>query len=142
METQTGGKMECGSIDTPPSRSNMTIWGIVEFVIMIFIGASCLLNVLDTIHYTMNVWNIVWFVGNAFGVAGLIFVILGLLQSNGRYFNIGMICFFINIVISIVCIVFSIIGYGSAVYFGTIVTVCLDIFMAYVLWRQSSHLQA
>ena len=133
--------VECGNIDTPPSRTNITIWGIVEFIIMCFIGLSCLGTILGSFYNTINFVSIIGFVGAGFGFAGLIFVILGLLQSNGRYFNIGMICFFINILIAIVCIIFSIIN-GSHVYFGTILTICLDIFMAYVLWRQSGHLQA
>ena len=133
--------VECGNIDTPPSRTNITIWGIVEFIIMCFIGLSCLGNIFEILRYDITLWSIISFVGAGFGFAGLVFVILGLWQSNGYYFNIGMICFFINILIAIVCIIFSIIN-GSHVYFGTILTICLDIFMAYVLWRQSGHLQA
>ena len=135
--------VECGNIDTPPSRSNMTIWGIVELVIMILIGVSCAFNVMDAISYRMNVWNIVWFVGNAFGVAGLIFVILGLFFTGGYHFRIGMICFFVSIIIAIIYLVITILHVGQReIYFSTIVYLCLDIFMAYVLWRQSGHLSA
>ena len=133
--------VECGNIYTPPSRSNMTIWGIVELVVMVLIGVSCLLNVLDALHYKMNLWTIIWFVGNGFGVAGLVFVILGLFFTGGYHFRIGMICFFISIITAIIYIVIMIIDYQS-VYFSTIIYLCLDIFMAYVLWVQSGHLSA
>ena len=135
--------VECGNIDTPPSRSNMTIWGIVEFIIMIFIGVSCALNVINALGYSMSFWGIIWFVGNGFGVAGLVFVILGLFFTGGYHFKIGMICFFISILIAIVYIVITILRVeGREFYFSTAVYLCLDIFMAYVLWRQSGHLSA
>ena len=133
--------VECGNIYTPPSRSNMTIWGIVELVVMVLIGVSCLLNVLHTLGSHIDTLSIIWFVGNGFGVAGLVFVILGLFFTGVYHFRIGMICFFISIIIAIVYIVFQILS-GYEIYFATIVYLCLDIFMAYVLWVQSGHLSA
>ena len=134
--------VECGSIDTPPSRSNMTIWGIVELVVMCIIGLSCAGNVIDILNYgTIGTWAIISLIGSGFGVAGLVFVILGLVYNNANYLRIGMICFFISIIIALVCLVFSIL-YSEKIYFSTLVTACFKVFLAYVLWRQSGHLSA
>ena len=131
--------MECGNIDTPPSRTNITIWGICEFVVMCIIGLLCFFGFFDILRYgSIGVWEIIGLVGNGFGIAGLIFVCLGLWQSNGSHFKIGILCFLVSILIDIVCAVFHFINNGLPL--AGILRICLNIFLAYVLWRQSSHL--
>lgn len=132
--------VECGNMETPPSRSNMTIWGIVELIVMGVIGLTCLFNLFDYVNRGIGgVWSIIGLVGNGLGLAGLVFICLGLYQSNSGHIKIGIICFLVSTLICCVCIVFSILN-GEKLYFGMIVTLALYIFIAYVLWKQSSHL--
>lgn len=132
--------MDCGNMETPPSRGNVTIWGIVEIVVLAIVGLLCLFNFFDILRFGhLGVWEIVGLVGNGLGVAGLIFVALGLFQSNSAHIKIGITCFLVSIIISIVVLVFRILG-GEKLYFGMVATVVLYIFLAYILWKQSSHL--
>lgn len=132
--------VECGNIDTPPSKANITIWGIVELILMVIIGLLCFFGFFDILRYSdINVWSIINLIGNGFGIAGLVFIILGLWQSNASYIKIGIVCFLVSILIYIVCLVYGILS-GAGISFKNLFSLLLNLFMAYVLWRQSSHL--
>ena len=133
--------IQCGSIDTPPSRSNITIWGIVELVIMFVIGILCLIDFFNLFSTEIGVRSIISIVGDGFGIAGLVFIILALWLGSGGHFKTGILCFLVSILITLVVIVWGLIS-GGSIGIRTILTVAFDVFLAYVLWRQSAQFTA
>ena len=131
--------IECGDIDTPPSRQSITIWGLVEFIIMCIIGIFCLIDFFNVFYTEITVRSIIAIVGDAFGIAGLVFIILGLWMSNSGHFRTGILCFLVSIIITLVVIVWGLIS-GASFTLRTLLVVVFDVFLAYVLWRQSAQL--
>ena len=129
--------VECGSIDQPPSFQNLTIWGIVTFVIMLVLGAMSLYGVIDGCKFGDSFYSILLLIGSLFGVAGLILVILSLIQSNGMYMKMGIVCFLISCLIHIVLLILYIIR-GEGFHASTILQLLLDIFLCYLFYRQSN----
>ena len=129
--------VECGSIDQPPSFQNLTIWGLVTFIIMLVLGVDSIYGVIDGCHFGDSFYSILLLVGSAFGVAGLIFVILSIIQHNGTHMKMGVLCFLISCVIHVVLLVLYIIR-GNGINFGSICQIALDIFLCYLFYRQSS----
>ena len=129
--------VECGTIDQPPSINNITVWGIVTFVIMAVLGVSSLMGVIEGCGFGHGFYSILLLVGSGFGVAGLIFVILSLVQKNGAHMKIGIICFLISCIIHTVLFILYLVG-GEKIYFANILQLLLDIFLCYLFYRQSN----
>ena len=131
--------VECGTIDQPPSVQNLTIWGIVTFVIMAVLGISSIYGVMEALKFG-SFWSIIGLVGSGFGVAGLIFVILSIVQNNPVYMKIGVFCFLVSCIINIVLFIIALIGAmgnKSEFYPGSLLTLLLDLFLCYLFYRQS-----
>ena len=127
-------KMECGDIHEPPSRSKVTIWCIVELVLMAIIGINCIYGFAEAMKMEF-LWAIIFLVGNGFGIAGLVFVILAIWKENGAFMKIGTLCFAIALIISIVIFILNLInGHVSG---SSIIHFIIDCFLCYVFWIQS-----
>ena len=98
--------MECGDIHEPPSRTKMTIWCIVEFVIMIFLGINCIYGFAENASLK-NFWNVIGLVANGFGIAGLLLVCYAMWAENGAFMKIGTLCFAVTLIFSIVLFIVS-----------------------------------
>ena len=130
--------VECGSMDQPPSIQNLTIWGIVTFVIMAVLGISSIYGVMEALNFP-SFWSIIGLIGSGFGVAGLIFVVLSIFQNNGVYMKIGCFCFLVSCIISLVLFILGLIGLMGEHKFhaGNLITLLLDIFLCYLFFLQS-----
>ena len=93
--------VECGSMKDPPSIENITVWGIITFVIMAVLGLASIYGVLNALQF-WSIWSILDLVASGFGVAGLIFVILSLVKKNPLYMKFGIICFLVNCICCLV----------------------------------------
>ena len=128
--------VECGSIEQPPSFTNITVWGIVTFIIMLILGVSSIMGVIEGCNFR-SFYSIILLIGSCFGVAGLIFVILSIVQNNGTHMKVGALCFLVSCIIHTVLLILYIVG-GKTIYFGNILQLCLDIFLCYLFYRQSN----
>ena len=129
--------VECGTIDQPPSFNNITVWGIVTFVIMAVLGVSSIMGVIEGCGFGNSFYSILLLIGSGFGVAGLIFVILSIVQKNGSHMKMGIVCFLISCIIHTVLFILYIVG-GKDIYFANILQLLLDIFLCYLFYRQSN----
>ena len=126
--------MECGDIHEPPSRSRVTIWCIVELVIMAILGINCIYGFAENAGLN-SFWDVIGLIANGFGIAGLILVILAIWQENGSYMKIGTLCFAVTLIISIVLFIVSLLhGHVSG---SSIIHFILNCFLCYVFWIQS-----
>lgn len=130
--------VECGAIDQPPSFSNITIWGIVTYICMLFVGISSIYGLLGGFA---DLWGIIGFIGSAFGVAGLIFAILAIVQKNGAHMKIAMTCFLISCVISAVLFVLLVFkgGINSGNFLHFVLHLLLCLFLCYLFFVQSKN---
>ena len=128
--------LECGSMNQPPSFSNITIWGIITLVIMLIVGIYSILGFIDALKFGNFLFSIVLLIGNGFGVAGLIFAILAIVQRNGNFMKIAALCFLVSCIVNIVVLVFSIVKFGF--YYQALLEILLDVFLCYLFWVQSS----
>ena len=95
------------------------------------------MGVIEGCGFGHGFYSILLLVGSGFGVAGLIFVILSLVQKNGAHMKIGIICFLISCIIHTVLFILYLVG-GEKIYFANILQLLLDIFLYYLFYRQSN----
>ena len=131
--------MECGDVREPPSRSKMTIWCIVELVIMAIVGINCVYGFFDSLQLEGNfIWVLISLIGNGFGVAGLIFVCLALWKESAAFMRIGILCYAVCLIIGIIIFIFSIFnGFRPS----SLIHVIFDIILCVIFWMQSGNLK-
>ena len=112
----------------------LLFWCIVELVLMAIIGLNCLYGFAEATKMN-SLLSIIFLVGNGFGIAGLIFVILGLWKENGGFMKTGTLCFAVALIISIVIFIFNILQ--GSITGSSIVHFILDCFLCYLFWIQS-----
>ena len=128
--------VECGSMNQLPSFSNITVWGIIIFIIMFVVGANSVFGVIHALDFKDSLLSILILIGSGFGVAGLIFAILAIVQSNLAHMKVAALCFLISCLVNVVLIVFSIIRDGF--FFGTILQIIFNVFLCYLFYVQSN----
>ena len=134
----------CGNIDSPPSRANMSLFAIVELVIMGVVGVLCLVDLYYLINNLKN-WDVIEIlrvVEYGLIVAGLCLIIIGLFCSISQYqIRTGILCFCIGAILAIVITILVLIRKQNeeSVVFN-ICYIILMTFLAWILWRQSGHL--
>ena len=137
------GCNSCGDLDRPPSRSNMSLFAIIEIVIMGVCGVLCLVQLINMFNSNTplnNVWTIVQIIIDILIVAGLVFVIYGLFCApSPAPIRTGILCFVVGAILALVVLVVQLVnGKGLTVY--ELCYMILLFFLAYILWRQSAHL--
>ena len=136
----------CGDLDRPPSRQNMSLIAIIELVVMLCVGIICGLDLVDLFDINRwELWEIIRAVRDALCVVGLVLVIIGLFFSISQYqIRSGTLCFCIGAILSVVIMVFMLLDkntyYSNKSKAYCIFYIVLNIFLAWILWRQSGHL--
>ena len=130
--------VECGSMSEPPSTSNITIWGIVTFVIMGILGILSIYGVLNALNF-WSLWSILDLIASGFGVAGLVFVIISIVKHNPSYMKLGIVCFLINCVCCLVLFIVNIIrnDIKTESILSWILRLIFDIFLCVLFYLQS-----
>ena len=129
--------VECGSMSSPPSFRNLTVWGIITFVIMLVIGITSINSVVPPLgfnHFFIDLLNLI---GGCFGVAGLVFAILSIIQSNAAHLKISMTCYFVSCLIMLLSFILGIIYSDPNV--NSILHLLLCIFLCYLFYVQSKN---
>ena len=138
----------CGDLDRPPSRQNMSLFAIIELVIMGVVGILCLIGLVDFIkalNKSSGSWDVITIlrlIEYVLIVAGLCLIIIGLFCSISQYqIRTGIMCFAVGGIISIVITVMYITDSRyEENFFYNICYIILMIFLVWILWRQSGHL--
>ena len=138
-----GAACGCDELERPPSRSNMSLWAIIELVIMGVCGVLCLVELIDILNSGKslnNVYLILRIVVDALIVIGLVLIIIGLFCASGpSSIRSGILCFVIGAIITLVVLILDIVN-GEKLTFYSFCYIVLLFFLAYLLWRQSAHL--
>jgi len=143
-----GPTCECGDINRPPSRGNMSLIAIIELVIMGVVGIICLMSLyrfiegLNDDNHDWDIIDILKVVQECLIVAGLVFIIIGLFCSpSQRQIYTGIVCFLIGTILAIILTVLLIRDKQTNDSLGyNICYIILLTFLAWILWKQSYHL--
>jgi hypothetical membrane protein len=136
----------CGNLDSPPSRHNMSLFAIIELVIMGVVGVLCLVHLVGVIQNgNPKNWGVIDYLNvviDALIVIGLVLILIGLFCSPSQYqIRSGILCFCVGTILSIVVTVLIIMNdKDKDRMFYNICYVILLVFLAWILWRQSYHL--
>ena len=132
----------CGDLERPPSRSNMSLFAIIELVIMGVLAIICLVELIDIFNSNQslsNVFLILRIISDILIVVGLCLIVYGLFCAmNPSPIRSGILCYLIAALISLVVIVYNFIESSITAYQFFYAVFLL--FLAYFLWRQSGHL--
>ena len=141
-----GPGCECGDINRPPSRGNMSLIAIIELVVMGVVGIICLMDLYTMIDETepkhWKLFEILRVVEYCLIVAGLVFIIIGLFCSpSQRQIYTGIICFLVGTILAIIITVLIIKDdkEKDSMAFNICYIILLTV-LAWVLWKQSYHL--
>ena len=146
----TCNQTPCGDITSPPTRGNMSIFAIIELVIMGVVGIICLVNLVNMVRdltdsnskHSFNEITILQIIEFTLIVAGLCFILIGLFCSISSYhIRTGILCFCIGTIVAVVLTILIIYrGLEKDDLFFNICYIIFLIFLAYILWLQSGRL--
>ena len=128
--------VECGSYKEPPNFQNLTIWGIVTLVIMVILGIDSIYGAIWSLGFGDALYSILVLIGSCFGIAGLILVILSLVQKNPQYMTYGIFCFLISCIIHTVYFIICLIR-GDHLNVGAVIHLIFDICLCVLFYFQN-----
>ena len=98
----------CGDIYNPPSRSNVSIFAIIEIVIMGVVAILSLIELVDYINGDKDCSGMIKtlvFIDDIVIVIAGVYVIIGLFFLGGSKTRIGILCFIFAGILSMVILV-------------------------------------
>ena len=127
---------------TPPNKSSLGLFQIIELIIMAVCGILCAAELIDIMNSDLKhetVYLVLLIVADVFVVVGLVFVIWGLFCGTSNNIRTGIICFVVGCLCLVVKTILLIVN-GYKISAWELVHLILLIFISYVLWVQASRL--
>ena len=133
----------CGDMYQAPSRSNMSIFAIIELVIMMVVAVLCFVEVVRFIGDGQKFGYIKFLVlvDDILVVAALCYIVYGLFCGlTYAKLRWGIMLFIFAAILAMVIIVLEINeGVGDKIFYK-IFQFCIYLFLAWILWQQASRL--
>ena len=128
--------VECGSFREPPNFQNLTIWGIITLVIMLILGIDSICGAIWSLGFHDSLYSLLVLIGSCFGIAGLVLVVLSLIQKNPQYMTYGIFCFLISCIIHTVYFIICLIR-GHHLNASSVLNLILDILLCALFYFQN-----
>ena len=132
----------CGDLYNPPSRNNMSLFAIIELVIMIVISILSLIELVDClgkIKQGFSTIQMLVIIDDILIVAAVCYLIYGLFCSlSARNIQIGILLFVIAGVLAMVIIVLKLNGSSGNVLYQIMQFIIL-LFLTWILWNQAAR---
>ena len=132
----------CGDLYNPPSRNNMSLFAIIELVIMIVISILSLIELIDClgkIKQGFGTIQMLVIIDDILIVAAVCYLIYGLFCSlSARNIQIGILLFVIAGVLAMVIIVLKLNGSSGNVLYQ-IMQFLILLFLTWILWNQAAR---
>ena len=132
----------CGDLYNPPSRNNMSLFAIIELVIMIVISILSLIELIDClgkIKQGFGTIQMLVIIDDILIVAAVCYLIFGLFCSlSARNIQIGILLFVIAGVLAMVIIVLKLNGSSGNVLYQ-IMQFLILLFFTWILWNQAAR---
>ena len=131
----------CGDIYMPPSRTNMSLFSIIQIVVMIVISILCLYELVDIINsQKFTTTRTLALIDDIVIVAGICYLLYGLFfAASSRNIRIGILLFVVGAVLAMVIIVFEI-NQGTREIWLKIFQFVVLLFLSFILWQQAARL--
>ena len=135
----------CGDIYNPPSRSNMSIFAIIEIVIMGVIAILCLMELFDFIENDKGGDDFIKFlviVDDILIVVALCYIVIGLFFSfcGGSKLKMGILLFVAAGILAMIILILQINkGVGDEIWYK-IFYLILILFLTFILFKQQARL--
>ena len=126
---------------TPPNKSSLGLFQIIELIIMAVCGILCAAELIDIMNSDLKhetVYLVLLIVADVFVVVALVFVIWGLFCGTSNNIRTGIICFVVGCLCLVVKTILLIVN-GYKISAWELVHLILLIFISYVLWVQASR---
>ena len=132
----------CGDIYQPPSRSNMSLFGIIEIVIMIVVAIICLAEVGTFIKNRNNISGyitVLVLIDDIIIVIAVCYLLYGLFCAvSSRNIKIGILLFVVGAVLAMVIIALQINQGAKEIWFKIFQFIIL-LFLTFILWQQAAR---
>ncbi len=133
------GQSPCGDIYSPPSRHNMSLFAILELVVMIVVGILCCIELFDLFkNDDMDLIVFLVLLDDVLVVCALAYIIYGLFWSTLKV-RTGIYLFFAGAVLAMVIIVLEL-DRGTKKVLYKIAQFFIFLFLSYFLWKQANRL--
>jgi hypothetical protein len=137
----------CGDMYQPPTRSNLTLFNIIELVIMFVVGVLCAVDLVNNVKVirekNIGVVEILTFIDDIVVVCALVYIVIGLFCAFTNYqVKWGIFLFAVAGIVAMVIILLQIIN-GHVQGDKLLVKILLFIlylFLTWILWNQAARL--
>ena len=131
--------MNTAELEKPPKKSDITIWGIIEICIFIYLGFSAMDDLFDTLTSNSGIsfMGLVRIVICGLIAVGFLFAAFGFFKEDSQHLKTGILCFLagcIGLTLVIFLYMFRI-GFGI----GSIIEILLFVVLSYFLYKQSQN---
>ncbi len=132
----------CGDIYNPPSRNNMSLFAIIELVIMGVVAILCLIELVDCLGGIKKGFGTVQtliLIDDIIIVVAVCYLIYGLFFSlSSRNIRIGILLFVLGGILAMVVIVLQLGGSAKDLLYK-IMEFLIILFLTWVLWNQAAR---
>lgn len=98
----------CGEIWTPPSLNNLTVWAVIELLILVYSSVYSILVLIDfiddIIEKSADIITYISIANCIPTIIGMIFTFIGICSRSKLYLAIGLACFVLAFIIDFVVI--------------------------------------
>ena len=133
----------CGDIYQPPTRSNLSLFNIIELVIMLVVGILCAIELVDILQNikTIQVYGVLTLIDDILVVVALIYIVVGLFCGLSNYqIKWGIFLFACAGILAMVIIVLEINGSSGKNVWIKILQFILYLFLTWILWNQAARI--
>ena len=133
----------CGDMYQPPTRSNLSLFNIIELVIMLVVGILCAIELVDILQNikTIQVYGVLTLIDDILVVVALIYIVVGLFCGLSNYqIKWGIFLFACAGILAMVIIVLEINGSSGKNVWIKILQFILYLFLTWILWNQAARI--
>ena len=136
--------MEFGSnfmndLERPPTKDNLTIYNIIELILMLCIGCAAGYNLYSVLsQFKFSLANLIEIIVDALLFIGIGISIYGFSFENNGYLKGGFIIFYFGCLILLVKIIID--WFKSGFSFSSLVELLILILLVYMINKQIQHI--
>ena len=133
----------CGDMYQPPTRSNLSLFNIIELVIMLVVGILCAIELVDILQNikTIQLYGVLTLIDDILVVVALIYIVVGLFCGLSNYqIKWGIFLFACAGILAMVIIVLEINGSSGKNVWIKILQFILYLFLTWILWNQAARI--
>ena len=126
-------------IERPPSRSNLSIYSIIQLLIMLYLGCDAGKEVFNIFKFGSYSWvDLLKIVIDLLVFAGMLIAAYGIFADKSDSIKTGFLLFFYGCIGLIIICILDLIKGGFS--YGPFIEILFICFIAYILYKQISYI--